>query len=158
MSHRDIDKVKRIDHDFKWVERVSTLMDSKFSLAGFRFGLDPLLNFFPFIGQGISFATALLLVLVMYRNGVSPKAATRMLLNVMIDAVIGAIPLFGNVFDFFFKANKKNVSILKEYYYEGKHQGGAKGLLTTIFVLMLLLCFVLFYLLWLLGEWIVGLF
>ena len=158
MLNRSNQQEKRIDQDFRWVERVSTLMDSKFNIAGFRFGLDPLLNFFPFIGQGISFATAVLLVLVMYRNGVSSKAAVKMLLNVMIDAVIGAIPLIGNVFDFFFKANKKNVKILKEHYYEGKHQGSAKGLLTAIFISMLTLCFVVFYLLWIFSEWLIELF
>lgn len=152
------DRKIRIDQDFRWVERVSTLMDTKFSVAGFRFGLDPLLGFFPIVGQGVSFATALLLVLVMYRHGVSSKAACKMLINVMIDALVGAIPLLGNAFDFVFKANKRNVKILKEYYYEDKHQGSAAGILRILFASLLLLCILLFYILWLLGEWIISLF
>ncbi|MFD2969370.1 DUF4112 domain-containing protein [Sphingobacterium bambusae] len=148
----------RLDNEFRWVERVSTLMDSKFSIGGFRFGLDPILGLFPIVGQGISFATALLLVLIMYRHGVSSKVATKMLLNVIVDAGIGAIPLLGNVFDFFFKANKKNIKLLKAYHYDGKHQGSAKKLLAFIFVSLLLLCVFMFYVLWLLGEWVIGLF
>lgn len=148
------DKDKRI-RELRWVEQVSTLLDSKFSVGGFRFGMDPLLNFFPVIGQIITFGASVLLVAVMFRNGVSSKAATKMLLNAILDAILGSIPIAGNVFDFFFKANKRNVKLLKEYYYEGKHQGSAKGILTVLFCLLLGICLLLFYLLWLFGEWVI---
>jgi len=154
----DASQRSRLDNEFLWVERVSTLMDSKFSIGGFRFGLDPILGLFPIVGQGISFATALLLVLIMYRHGANSKVATKMLLNVMLDAGIGAIPLVGNVFDFFFKANKKNIRLLKAYHYEGKHQGSAKNILAFIFILLLLFCVFIFYLLWITGEWLIGFF
>lgn len=148
-------KDKRI-RELRWVEQASTLLDSKFNVGGFRFGLDPLLNFVPVIGQIITFVSSVLLIVVMFKNGVSSKAATKMLLNAIFDAIIGAIPLLGNVFDFFFKANKRNVKLLKEYYYEGKHQGSAKGILTLLFCLLLGICLLLFYLLWLFGEWIIA--
>ncbi|MGO1243168.1 MAG: DUF4112 domain-containing protein [Sphingobacterium sp.] len=146
------------DRDFRWVERFATLLDNQFSIGSFRFGLDPLLNFIPLAGQAISLGSALLLVLVMYRNGVSPNAASKMLINVLWDAFLGSIPFLGNVFDFFKKANAKNIKILKEYYYQGKHQGGAKRLFVGLFILILLTTFLLIYLLWLLGAWIVTLF
>lgn len=140
--------------DFKWVERISTLMDNKFSIGTFRFGLDPLLNFIPFAGQAVTFGTSLVLVIVMYRNGVGSKVAVRMLINVMIDAVIGSIPLLGNLFDFFSKANQKNIILLREHYFEGKHQGSAKRLLLSVFALLLMVCGFLFYLMWILAEWL----
>ncbi|TYR37366.1 DUF4112 domain-containing protein [Sphingobacterium phlebotomi] len=149
------DKDKRI-RELRWVERVSTLLDNKFNIGGFRFGLDPLLNFFPILGQTITFATSVLLVLVMFRNGVSSKAATKMLLNTIFDAVIGSIPILGNILDFFYKANQRNIKILREHYNEGKHQGSAKGILTVLFLMLLALCILLFYLLWVFGEWIIG--
>lgn len=149
------DKDKRI-RELRWVERVSTLLDNKFNIGGFRFGLDPLLNFFPILGQTITFAISVLLVLVMFRNGVSSKAATKMLLNTIFDAVIGSIPILGNILDFFYKANQRNIKILREHYNEGKHQGSAKGILTVLFLMLLAFCILLFYLLWVFGEWIIG--
>ncbi|PRD54765.1 DUF4112 domain-containing protein [Sphingobacterium gobiense] len=154
-NNLSFEKEKRI-RELRWVEQVSTLLDSKFKVGGFRFGLDPLLNFFPILGPITTFATSVLLVLVMFRNGVSSKAAVKMLLNTIFDAIIGSIPVLGNIFDFFFKANKRNVKILKEHYHDGKHEGSAKGILTVLFIVLLTLCIFLFYLLWLFGEWIIG--
>ncbi|WP_373274995.1 DUF4112 domain-containing protein [Parapedobacter tibetensis] len=45
---------------------------------------------------------------------------------------IDAIPIIGTVFDFFFKANKKNILLLRAYYYQGKHQGNGNDLLAII--------------------------
>lgn len=150
--------IKKIDDDFKWVERVSTLMDSKYSIGGFRFGLDPLLNFIPILGQVTTFGISIVLVIVMYRNGASSKLAVKMLLNAIADAILGSIPLVGNVADFFVKANKRNVNLLRQYYYEGKHQGSARGILSIIFFSLLAFCGLVFYVIWQLGSWVVGLF
>jgi len=142
------------EKEFAWIERMSTLLDNKFNIGGFKFGLDPLLNLIPYAGQFVSFGTSLALVVVMLRNGAGSKVAVKMLLNVMYDAVLGAIPFFGYIFDFFNKANKKNVKLLKEHYFEGKHQGSAKGLLITLFIIIVFLCFGIFYLMWIVAEWL----
>jgi hypothetical protein len=129
------------EKDFAWIERMSTLLDNKFSIGGFRFGLDPLLNLIPYAGQFVAFGMSLALVVVMLRN-------------VLLDAILGSIPLIGYAFDFFNKANKKNVKLLREHYFEGKHQGSAKGLLITLFIIIVLLCVAVFYLMYILAEWI----
>src|SRR5690606_22474544 len=115
MDRQNLQASVQRDREFRWVERFATLLDNQFKIGGLRFGLDPLLNFIPLLGQGITLGSSLLLVLVMYRNGVSPNAATKMLLNVFWDAILGSIPFLGNIFDFFKKANQKNIKILKEY-------------------------------------------
>lgn len=150
IQQSSVDKRKK---DFLWVERVSNLMDNKFSIGGFRFGLDPLLNFIPYAGQGVSFGTSILLVIIMLRNGVGSRVAVKMLLNTMFDAIVGSIPLFGQIFDFFNKANQKNIKLLREHYFEDKHQGSAKGLLITIFIILIVSCVAIFYMMWLLAEW-----
>lgn len=147
------DKEKRRDHDFGWVERLSWLMDNNFQIAGFRFGLDPILNFIPFAGTIASFGTSFVLVMVMWRNGASSKLVVKMLINISIDAILGAIPLLGNVFDFFNKANTKNIKLMKEHYYENKHQGSAIWLLLGILSIILLFFIGTIYLLWIAGEW-----
>lgn len=128
------------------------MLDSKFNIGGFRFGWDPLLNLIPYAGQFIAFSTSIMLVIVILRHGAGSKVVVKMLLNVMFDAVIGAIPIFGQVFDFFYKANKKNIRLLREHYFEGKHQGSAKGILITILILLFTCCIGVFYLMWILAQ------
>ncbi|MBP3944157.1 DUF4112 domain-containing protein [Sphingobacteriaceae bacterium WQ 2009] len=148
----------QLKQDFAWIERISWLLDNKFQLPGtsFRFGLDPLLNLIPFAGKAVSFVTSLVMILIMWRHGVSRKAILLMLINILIDAITGAIPLFGNIFDFFHKANQKNMVLLREYYFEERHQGKGNGILLAMAISLLLLCAAMIYLLWMISSWIWG--
>ncbi|TRX60505.1 DUF4112 domain-containing protein [Fulvivirga sp. M361] len=100
------------------VEALSRLLDTKFKFPGtdFRFGLDPIISLVPVIGDVISYAISGLLIVTMYRHGASGKVVRRMVFNATLDAVIGSIPLIGTIFDFYFKANQRNVQLLKEHY------------------------------------------
>ena len=150
------DQIKR---DFMWVDRVAWLMDEKFRIGGsrFRFGLDPLINLVPFLGNIVGFGVSLMLVIVMWRNGASRKVVMLMTINVILDTTVGAIPVIGQVFDFFFKANTKNILLLREYYYQGKHQGKGNDVLAVIFGLILLLTAGFIYLLWEAFIWLLNL-
>ena len=123
-----------IDKRLRWVGHVARLMDSQFRLPGtrFRFGLDPLLGLLPVVGDLSSFAVSAALILTMMRYGASGAVVVRMVLNALFDAIIGAIPLLGNVFDFAYKANDRNVALLRRHYAEGKYQGSGKGLLLGV--------------------------
>ena len=128
-----------IDKRLRWVEHVARLMDSQFRLPGtrFRFGLDPLLGLLPVVGDLSSFAVSAALILTMMRYGASGAVVVRMVFNALFDAIVGAIPLIGNVFDFAYKANDRNVALLRRHYAEGKYQGSGKGLLLVVgFVLL----------------------
>ncbi|MBE7177108.1 MAG: DUF4112 domain-containing protein [Mucilaginibacter polytrichastri] len=141
-----------------WIERIARLMDTRFRLPGtnFRFGLDPIINLVPVIGDIAGFAVSAVLVLMMRRYGVSGKVLVLMLINIAIDALVGVIPLIGYVFDFAFKANERNVRLLKEHYLEGKHQGSGKGTVAMVFIGLLLIMSLLIFLLLKLAEWIAG--
>lgn len=140
--------------DFAWIEQFATLLDNKYSIGGFRFGLDPLLNLIPYADQVVSFLMSLGLVVVMLRNGVGTKVGVKMLLNILYDAILGSIPLIGYAFDFFNKANRKNVKLLREYYFEDKHQGSATRLLVTLLIIIVLLCIGFIYLMYILASWL----
>lgn len=140
--------------EFAWIEQMATLLDNKFNIGGCRFGLDPLLNLIPYAGQVVSFTMSMGLVIVMLRNGAGSKVGVKMLLNILLDAILGSIPLLGYAFDFFNKANKKNVRLLREHYFEDKHQRSAKGLLITLFIIIVLLCVGFIYLMWLFADWV----
>lgn len=150
-------KLENIDKDFQWVKRLSVLMDSRFRIGNFRFGLDPILNFIPFGGQIATFIISLVLVSVMYRNGASSKVAVKMLMNVTWDALLGSIPLIGNVFDFFNKANEKNIKLLREHYYDDKHQGSAKNILIVLGVGVFITIVLFIYAMYALTIWLFGL-
>jgi len=150
----------QLQKDLVWVDRVAWLMDEKFRVKGtnFRFGLDPLINLVPFLGDIIGFAVSASLIFVMWRNGASRKLIMLMSLNSIADLTIGAIPIIGNVFDFFFKANSKNIRLLRAYYYQGKHQGKGNDVLAFLFLFVVVLTFLFIYLLWQGAVWLIQLF
>jgi len=94
-----------------------------------------------------------ILVLAMIRHGASGRVTALMTINVLIDTLIGGIPIVGNVFDFFFQANNRNLRLLKRHHLEGKYQGSAKKVLIITAVVMLLLLMSIIYLFWTLIVW-----
>lgn len=71
-----------------------------------------------------------------------------MIINSTIDLIIGSIPLLGTIFDIFYKANNRNVRLLKEHYHEGKHTGSGKGLIILTIIVVMLIIIGLAVLLW----------
>ena len=144
------------NNKLKWVEKLSYLLDEQFRLPGtnFRFGLDPILNLIPFAGDMSGMLISAALVLTMARNGASSKIVTLMVFNVLLDATIGAIPVIGQVFDFFYKSNSRNIRLLQQHYHEGRHTGSGTGVLLKVGLILLIVFIVFFILLWKLTEWI----
>jgi hypothetical protein len=125
------------------VRRLAHLMDSEFTIPGtsFRFGLDPLLGLFlPGVGSVASAGVSLALIATMMRHGASGHVLVRMLLNVLIDTVVGSIPIVGNLFDFAYRANDKNLELLRRHYDEGEYQGSGRGLIVGLVVAIVVVC------------------
>ena len=118
------------------IKRVSKLMDEEFRIGKYKFGLDPILNFIPVAGDLAGYLISATLLLTMVKHGASGKLVIKMLGNIFIDALVGAIPVLGWVFDFVFKANKKNVQLLEEHYVLGKHTGSAKPYILAIVLIL----------------------
>ncbi len=127
------------DNKLRTIETVSKILDSQFQIGNFKFGLDPILNLIPFAGDTATALVSVLLVYTMRKHGASNKLIAKMLGNVAIDFVLGAIPFLGWIFDFYFKANDKNVRLLKEHYADGKHSGSAKGIILFSLIIFLLI-------------------
>lgn len=134
-------------------------MDEQFRLPGtnFRFGLDPIINFIPVAGDLGGFAVSTMLLLTMAKHGVSRKVLLLMTLNIILDSTIGAIPILGNIFDFAYKSNSRNIKLLKEHYDEGKHQGSGKGIIAWIIAILILSFALIVYVLWAAISWLAGL-
>ncbi|RIJ43053.1 DUF4112 domain-containing protein [Pontibacter oryzae] len=142
----------------KWVEHMVRLLDNQFRLPGtnFRFGLDPILGLLPVAGDLASFAMSATLVMTMARHGASGKLVALMLVNIALDALIGSIPIVGNIFDFVFKANERNVRLLQKHYEEGKYQGSGKSVVIGVLIGVLVLFVLLLWALWEMADWILS--
>ena len=140
------------------LDRLARLMDAQFSLPGtnIRFGLDGLIGLIPGAGDLITLAISGYLVTSAARNGASSYVLARMILNTAIDAIIGAIPFFGDLFDFAFKANMRNVRLLRQHYAEGRHRGSARKVIIPIVLLFVVLFAVVIWLLYKVVVWVVG--
>ena len=143
--------------ELKGMEWIAQWMDAKFRIPGtdFRFGLDGLLGLIPGVGDLSTFAVSGYLVILMARNGASGYVLARMILNIVIDAALGAIPVIGDLFDFVHKANLKNMKLMQQYYVEGRHRGSAWRVIVPV---MIVLGLVLAGIIWLLYRLISSLF
>ncbi len=100
------------------VEWLSEFLDTKFRLPvlGYRFGWDSILGLIPGVGDVASAVMSLYLIAEAWRAGAGAGMVARMLYNVAIDTILGAVPLFGDIFDFAFKANLRNANLLRDHY------------------------------------------
>lgn len=89
-------------------------MDRWIQVGPFSFGLDGVLGLVPGVGDLASGLISAYIVAHAARNGVPQAALARMMTNVAIDSLIGMIPFAGDLFDFLFKANSKNLAIYRE--------------------------------------------
>lgn len=97
-------------------ESISRLMDSAIRLpGGFRIGLDGIVGLVPGVGDVATGLVSLWLLREAHREGLPRSALLRMLGNVLIDTTLGAIPIAGDVFDFFWKSNMRNLRIIEKH-------------------------------------------
>jgi hypothetical protein len=96
---------------------VAKLMDSAFLVPGLnrRVGLDAVLGLVPGVGDALSAVIASYIIWEARQLGLPRWKIARMIGNVAMDTTLGAIPLAGDVFDVFFKANERNLRIIHEH-------------------------------------------
>lgn len=121
------------------LDALAWLMDSQFKIPGtnIRFGFDALIGLVPGVGDFSTFLVSGGMLMALAKNGASGYILTRMVLNVVLDALIGSIPVFGDIFDVAFKANQRNMQLMHEHYVEGRHRGGAWKLLIPLLLVLL---------------------
>ena len=120
---------QKIDAAIKRLERFSKLTDSSIGLpfTKFNIGIDAIIGLVPVVGDAIGFLLSCYVLFEAQRMGVSKRVKLKILVNMLIDFFGGLIPLFGDLFDAFFKANTRNTAILKgELFKQGKLKGKVK--------------------------------
>lgn len=142
--------------EFKYLDHLSDLLDSRFRLPGtnIRFGLDALVGLVPGAGDLVTFAFSGLLVISMVRHGASGKVVVKMLGNILLDTLVGSIPLLGDLFDLQFKANRRNYQLLKEHYEAGQHRGSALPTILVVVAFLFVLGFAIVFLSFKILAWL----
>ncbi len=99
------------------VRALARLLDAQFEVPGigFRFGLDPLLGLIPGLGDAATTLMGGYLIYEAQRLGAPRWLMGRMLANLAVDLVVGAVPVAGDVFDAAFRANLRNARLLDEW-------------------------------------------
>jgi hypothetical protein len=99
------------------LEAIARLLDSQWRIPGLgaRFGADAVLSLLPALGPVVSTAISAYLIWEARRLGVSAGTLLRMIGNVGLDALISAVPLAGSVGDVFFRANLRNMALLRRH-------------------------------------------
>jgi hypothetical protein len=112
--HGDVSKraaVARLD-------ALATLFDTAFALPGtnIRFGIESIMRLVPGIGDAAASALSCWLLYEAHRLDIPKPVFARMIANVAIEGVVGAVPFIGDLFDVGFRANRRNVKILQEHF------------------------------------------
>lgn len=98
------------------IERTARVMDSAVRVPVIGpVGLDAVLGLLPVAGDTISAIVSISLIARSLRYGIPNEIIARMLTNVLVDLLIGSIPVAGDVADMWFRANLRNVALLREY-------------------------------------------
>ena len=99
------------------VEMLAWLLDNSIPVPGTgrRFGIDAVIGFVPVLGDLVSGGLGLFVVWRASRFGLPRIVVARMLANTAIDIVVGAIPILGDAFDLWFKANTRNLAIMRRH-------------------------------------------
>jgi len=104
---------RSVDED-PLLERLAWLMDESIRIGPWSIGLDALMGIVPGIGDMAGALVSMFIIGRAMRQGIARGAVVRMLINVGWDSLIGAVPFLGDIFDFAWKSNVKNVAIYKE--------------------------------------------
>jgi hypothetical protein len=106
-------KQKELDR----LDRISHILDSAIVIPGInvRMGIKPLVGFIPGFGDLVGMLLSSYIILESARLGAPKLAIARMVINVMLETFIGAVPILGDAFDIYYKANRRNVALLRRY-------------------------------------------
>lgn len=110
LSPSRADTVMRLD-------ALSRLLDNAFVIPGttIRFGLDGIIGLVPGIGDLVTTALSSYIIIEARRLGLPRRKIARMIANVAFDAAVGIVPVVGDAADVLFKANRRNMRIIREH-------------------------------------------
>ena len=101
----------------KKLDNLAWLLDNSIKIPGtsWKIGLDGILGLIPGVGDLAAGGLSTYILYQAVKLKVPKAVLARMALNILLESVIGVIPIFGDLFDFIFKANQRNVDLMRKY-------------------------------------------
>lgn len=117
---REFDRAEGMSHKERLarLDALASFMDSAILIPGtnVRFGADAIIGLIPGIGDAVTAGISCLIILEARRMGAPHHVVARMIGNVAIDGLVGAVPLVGDLFDVAFRANLRNMRLLRKHF------------------------------------------
>jgi hypothetical protein len=109
-----MDKMRSLPDSDEHLDYIAALLDDMWSVPGtkIRFGLDGLIGCIPGIGDAVAGVASCIIIFASWRRGVRTITLARMAANVLLESTIGAVPIVGDAFHVFWKANRRNYHLL----------------------------------------------
>jgi hypothetical protein len=97
------------------LRRLSWLLDRAIPVGRWRIGIDPIIGLVPGMGDWIGAILSLYILYQGARLGVPAGVVARMGGNILVEAVFGAVPVLGDIFDFAWQANTRNLTLIERH-------------------------------------------
>jgi hypothetical protein len=119
------------------LDALAWLLDSSVQIPGTRWkvGLDAFIGMIPVLGDAIGAALSTYIMVMAAKMGIPRVTLLRMGFNVTLEAVVGLVPFVGDLFDFAWKANRRNVDLLRAHLENPSQARKGDWLFATIFIL-----------------------
>ncbi len=127
------------------LQRIRTLawvFDRSIPIGRWRIGLDPILGILPGAGDGIGALISLYVVYESARLGAPPRLLARMGGNILLEAIVGMVPVVGDLFDFAWKANSRNLALIEHHYRDGIDHSRDLRSMRQIWTVVVVICIV----------------
>lgn len=126
----------------KRLRSLSKLLDSAIPLpGGYRIGLDGLVGLIPGIGDVAGGVASSYIIIESARLGATTTTLLRMVFNVLLESIIGIIPFVGDLFDFVWKANEKNMDLMEKQLNSAPPQTSPEHRLKVTVIIILVILF-----------------
>ncbi|MBW4536180.1 MAG: DUF4112 domain-containing protein [Pleurocapsa minor HA4230-MV1] len=111
-----MNKIQQLEK-LRRIRKIAKLLDTAIGIPGtkFRIGLDPILGLIPGGGDLVGAAISAYMIYLATSFGLEKSKVNQMIKNIAIETTVGFVPIFGDLFDAYFKANIRNLDILEQH-------------------------------------------
>lgn len=140
---RQSPRVPAVDQRLARLRRLAWWLDEGVRVPGtsIRIGLDPILGLVPGLGDAAGALLGVSILVEAVRRGVPRATVIRVVGNIILDTVIGAVPVIGDVFDWVWKSNRRNLQLLERHSIEPlKSRRKDRLLVVSLLALLVVIC------------------